>query len=66
MFNVDFQSYYFSSDVYAYSGQTDYDTSGPSVMSLDLYTDTDDVISVNNLDDADLFEISIATAVGFK
>ena len=66
MFNVDFQSYYFSSDVYSYSGQTDYDTSGSSVMSLDLYTDTDDVISVNNLDDADLFEISIATAVGFK
>ena len=57
------QSYHFSSNVYSYSQQTNYDTSGSAVMSLDLYTDTNDVISVSDLNQDDLFEIALQTTV---
>ena len=56
-----FQLYYFSTNVYSYSGQDEYDVTGSSVISLSLYADSGDALDVNNLDE--LFEIVLPTDV---
>ena len=51
------QLFFFKTNVYDYSSQDTYDVSGSSVISLDLFTEAGDVITVT--DSQELFEFSL-------
>ena len=53
--------FYFSTNVYSYSDQDEYDVTRSSVISLNLFSDSGDALEVNNLEE--LFEIVLPTDV---